>query len=318
MVVIAALFGLDFAVYSAVVAFAVALRMRRLRPLLAGAAMAAVPLLLLFALLGFAKAFVTTTLFELLPAGRLYVPGPLTWPAERIPLLIWIAALLFAAATARMRIRRSEAVWPVALWVVVAGISYAQRRHLYANFGATAFLVGAVWLLARRQRIAAVVAAVLLLLIARPWDHVLKVALPLIRAGGVQGPLVAPDVQQGIDAARRFAGASLKPGETFFDFSNSPSLYFFLRRNCPIRHHQVPFYESEAAQREVIAALEGNPAVRAAVMACPGGNWMIDGIPNRVRAPLVWRYLETHYRPAFRENGVDIWLKITDLGPQRP
>jgi len=308
LLVVAALFGMDFAVYSAIVALAVALRMRRVRALLLGVGIAAGALLIVFAILGFAGAFLTTMIGELLPAGRVYVPGPLTWPAERVPLALWILALLFAAATARRRIRRSDSVWPIALWVVVAGVSYAQRRHLYANFAVTPLIAGLIWLVARRNRIAAIAITVAVILLAKPWDHVTKVAMPLIRAGGVQGPLVAPEIQKGIDAVRRFAEQNLKPGETFYDFSDSPALYYFLGRNCPTRHHQVPFIETGEAQREVIRALE-QPFVRAAVIACPGGNWMIDGIPNRDRAPLVWKYLQIHFHPVYNEDGVEIWVK---------
>jgi hypothetical protein len=297
---LAVLFGIDFAAYSAVVALAVALRMRRLRALLLGVALGSIPLLPI------AWPLVKTTLFELLPAGRVYVPGPLIWPEERIPLALWLLALLFAAATARLRIRRADAAWPLALWVVVAGVSYAQRRHLYATFAMSAFAIALLWLVARRRRRVAVALAIALLLLAKPWNHVFKLATPLRLAGGIRQPLLAPEQQKVIAAARRFAGAHLGPNETYFDFSNSAALYYFLGRNCPTRHQQVPFYESEEAQRDVIAAIA---SVRAALIECPGGIANIDGIPNRIRAPLVWRYLETNFTPAFAEDGVVFWLR---------
>lgn len=300
---LAVLFGIDFAAYSALVALAVALRMRRVRALLLGAALGSLPLIPI------AIPLLKTTLLELLPAGRVYVPGRLQWPAERVPLALWLLALLFAAATTRLRIRRSDTVWPIALWAVVAGVSFAQRRHLYATFAMTAFAVALLWLIARRQRHVAAVLAIALALLAKPWDHIFKLATPLRLAGGITQPLVSLEQQRAIDAARRFAAAHLRPDETYFDFSNSAALYYFLGRNCPTRHQQVPFYETESAQREVIAAIERNPAVRAALLECPGGNWNIDGIPNKQRAPLVWQYLQTHFEPAFAEDGVTFWTR---------
>ncbi|MBV9495107.1 MAG: hypothetical protein JOZ54_12735 [Acidobacteria bacterium] len=49
----------------------------------------------------------------------------------------------------------------------------------------------------------------------------------------------------------------------------------------------MPFYETEKAQQEIIAALERNSSVRAALIECPSGIATIDGMTNRVRAPLV-------------------------------
>lgn len=300
---LAVLFGIEFAAYSSVVALAIAMRLRRLRALLLGVAIGAIPLLPI------AWPLLKTTLFELLPAGRVYVPGPLAWPTERVPLALWLVALLFAAATAHRRIRRSETAWPLALWVVLAGVSFAQRRHLYATFAMTAFAIALLWFIARRQRLVAIALAIIVVIVAKPWDHVFKLVTPLRLAGGVQQPLVSADQQRAIDAARRFVNARLAPHETYFDFSNSAALYYFLGRDCPTRHQQVPFYETENAQRDVIAALERNPSVRAALIECPGGIATIDGIPNRVRAPLVWRYLETHFTPAFAEDGVIFWQR---------
>lgn len=59
---------------------------------------------------------------------------------------------------------------------------------------------------------------------------------------------------------------TLRPGETFYDFVNAPILYFLFDLPCPIRQPEVPFYQSEEGQREVIARLESDPSVRAVLM----------------------------------------------------
>src|SRR4029078_1925637 len=137
-----------------------------------------------------------------------------------------------------------------------------------------------------------------MVVVAHPLNHIFNVATPLRQSAGVQpggnavvsSVVVTPDVARGIESARR-SMQTLPPDSTWFDFSNSPSLYFLLNRQCPTRHHQVPFYESEEEQREVIDTLERDRSIRAALIACPGGDSAIDGLPNHVRAPLVWHYL---------------------------
>jgi hypothetical protein len=60
----------------------------------------------------------------------------------------------------------------------------------------------------------------------------------------------------------------------------------------------------------VIVALQRDRSVRAVVIEFPDGLGKIDGVANRDRAPLVWRYLESNFRLAFAENGVVIWRRI--------
>src|SRR5262249_60691166 len=57
--------------------------------------------------------------------------------------------------------------------------------------------------------------------------------------------------------------AELSAEETWFDFANASGLHYLFERDSPTRYLDVPFYESEAAQNEVIAALERDPKVRA-------------------------------------------------------
>jgi len=101
----------------------------------------------------------------------------------------------------------------------------------------------------------------------------------------------------------------LKPGETFFDFAYAPLLYYLFNRNCPIPQVGVPFYESESAQKRVIATLQRDRSIRAVVIDFPDGLGVIDGVSNRARAPLVWSYVQNNFTPAFAENGVAIWKR---------
>ncbi len=113
-----------------------------------------------------------------------------------------------------------------------------------------------------------------------------------VRGGGAQVP--CPEADE-LAAFRRHLDAHLKPDETFFDFSNQAALYFYTDRRNPIRFVAAPFYEPEAFQHEVIAALERE---RPPMVVLPHGEWTdtFDGIANAVRTPLVADYVYANYR----------------------
>lgn len=325
LLVPAFLMGMEFAVYSGIVTLVVALllrpRMKALMHLAVGGAIVGIPVAVLFAAKGFLEPMLRVTLGELLPAGKVYVPGPLTIP-QTLSAALWVLALLLTAAFLRGRMRRGDSVWLIGLWIAVAGLSYAQRRHAYYEFAIGVFLVCLMALVSRRSRIAAAIVAVLILVIARPDRHLFQLAAPLRLAHGVpegdgvrieslpraRGAVFRPEVAKAVASAQRFT-ASLQPGETFYDFSNSGLLYFLLQRNAPTRHQHIPFVEKKELQGEVVQRLIVDRSIAAVLIACPGGSADIDGVPNRVRAPLVWQAIEQHFTPAFEENGVVFWRR---------
>ena len=325
LLVLAFLTGMEFAVYSGVVTLVVALlwrpRAKALQRLAIGVAMAALPIAALFALGGFLVPFLRVTFNELLPAGKVFVPGPLDLP-RTLSAALWAFALLMTAAGLRGRLRRADSVWLIGLWIAVAGLSFAQRRHAYYEFAIGVFLIGVMAFLSRRSRIAGAIAAVLILVIARPDQHLLQVAAPLRLAHGVpegdgvriealpraRGAVFRPEVAQAVESAQKFT-ASLQPRETFYDFSNSGLLYFLLQRGAPTRHQHIPFVEREASQREIANRLANDRSIVAVLLACPGGDANIDGVSNRVRAPIVWQTIERHFVPSFDEHGVVFWRR---------
>lgn len=332
LLVLAFFMGMEFAVYSGIVTVVVALmirpRIKALTQLAIGAAAIGIPIAVLFAAYGFLEPMVRVTMGELLPAGRLYVPGPLEVP-RTLSAALWALALILTAAglrgrksTAGSRLRRADSVWLIGLWIAVAGLSYAQRRHSYYEFAIGVFLVCVMAFVSRRSRLAAAIVAVLILVIARPDRHLLQLAGPLRLAHGVpegdgvridslpraRGAVFRPEVAQAVGSAQKF-NASLQPGETFYDFSNSGLLYFLLERNAPTRHQHIPFVEKKELQGEVVKRLAVDRSIVAVLIACPGGSADIDGVPNRVRAPLVWQAIERDFAPAFEENGVVFWRR---------
>lgn len=341
LTVVAFLFSVDFAIYSAVVVTIAAIRARSAKPFLIGIASATIPLLVIFAAGGFFADFFRVTFGETARSGSMYLIGPLDVPEclrsltailvnldnpECFSLVVWVVALIgtaIAFASSPWRGRRIDALWLTALWIVIAAASYIERRHFYFTFLVGVFLVAALQALSRHHRMAAIALTVIVVFFARPFSHVFDVAWPLRRSHGftaanlasapkvprAAGALFAPGAATGIETAQQFFNRALRPGETFYDFTNAGLLYYLLDRDCPVRYVEVPTYETESGQEEVIATLERNRRIRAALIAFPFTYASIDGIPNTDRAPLVARYLKTHFAPAFEQDGVVIWIR---------
>lgn len=341
LLVASALMSLDLALCSAVIATIAALRARAVVPLLKGVAMLAVPLLILFAILGFLPHFITTTFGEVLGQSGVYVIGRLDLPhglrtlaemagalphPELFALMIWFVALIGASvvlAKSPLTMSRRDAVWLVAGWMVLAGAAYVVRRHFYFAFVLAPFLTGALLAVRRRSRTVAIALTVALVFFAKPFALVFDISSPLRRSGGLdlkewreytgtaraRGAVVDPLTHRALASTQKFLATHLRAGETFYDFANAGALYFIFDRPCPIRQLEVPAYERESAQREVIARLQRDRSVRAALITFPTAYTTIDGIPNSHRAPLVWSFLQKHFRPAFNENGVEFWIR---------
>jgi len=340
---LALLTSVDFAAYTAVLAVIVVLRWpRRLRAAAAagaGLGIVLVPALAAFAAGRFFVDFFRGTL-DIVRSGRVFVggafpipeclrsPGAMIWQlpsAHCLSAVLWIVAtVVTAAALARspLRMRRSDSVWMVGVWMAVAGVAWAERQHAYYEFALSAFVISALFLF-RRHRATVAALAVALALLARPFAHVFDVATAMRRDSGVatadaltvpeipraRDALFPPQTAAGLRVMQRYIATNLGPRETFFDFSNAGLLYYLFDRDCPIRQVAVPFYESADAQRQVIAALQRNAHVRAALIDFPPSLSAIDGVPNRARVPLVWQYVQQNFLPAADEAGVVIWKR---------
>lgn len=323
LVVFAWLFSVDLALYSTIVALFAAFRMRSQGPLAIGIAAAAIPLLLLFAVFGFAGDFLRVTFIELPSTHSAYfqnvlsIPDVLRSPAilhhltseDAIYGFVWLVALIAAcAALARspFRSRRSDAVWLIAVWMVVATASWVERGNYYFHFVMMPFVVAALYALSRRVRPAAVALTIVVVLLAQPFRHVITV-VPEFHASN-RLPLFDERAERSIQAARHF-NATLGRDDTFVDFSNTALLYSLFGRDCPLRHVEVANYQPDDMQRDVIRRIEQNKKIRAALITFPGTNSDVDRVPNRERAPLVWAYLQQHFEPSFNEDGVEFWRR---------
>jgi len=209
----------------------------------------------------------------------------------------------------------------IAFWIVAGGMSYAARHHLHFQFAVAPLLVAAAWTLARLRSRWAPLAFLVLLIVGQLTVHVIVDGMVRTASGPLDANLVtiddlprargawfSKDDARTVQTARSFVGRSLGPVETFVDFTNRPMLYFLLDRDCPIRQLGPSWYEPEARQRAVIAAIDRNPHVRGALVPNGTGDGTgLDNVPNQVRAPLVWQYLQTHFTPQYEENGMVWW-----------
>jgi hypothetical protein len=348
LAVLAGFTSVEFGLYAFVTVTAAALRFsaswrQRGRALLwfaGGTAAAGLVAAIALGAIGALPAFLRTMLIELPPLRDAGSLGFFHFPAGRpdlqafpeivaglfAPQLRWSVAWgLVAVGTAAAMTRQpgSRCIEPIVacgIWTMLAALSYAERSNVYFMPVAVAVAVLGSRLLPRPWRAAAIVMLVLLAgptaaLTRLQWfqvttstgDPALVRYAPLPRAHGVW---VERDNAQKLEAARAFLESSLGPGETFLDFANMPILYYFFDRRCPIRQKEVAFYEAEALQREVIARLEEDRSVRAALMQFPNqGATALDDVPNAVRTPLVFEYLRTHFTPAYERDGVIFWVR---------
>ena len=338
MLALSLLTSIDFAAYTVVVAVVLIIRWpKAARDIAIGFFGVLVPALLLFAIGSFAIAFFAGT-FDVVRSGRVFVSGPLAIPdclrtlsamiwqlpnPHCLSAILWVMAVIVSAvglARAPMRTRRGDALWYVGVWIAIAGLAWIERQHGYVEFALPAFVVATLFRLRRHP--AAIAVAVAIALLARPFAHVFDLATPLRRSHGLRpagwvelrslprarDAVMLPRTAAALASMQRFT-VQLKPGETFFDFAYAPLLYYLFNRNCPIPQVGVPFYESESAQKRVIATLQRDRSIRAVVIDFPDGLGVIDGVSNRARAPLVWSYVQNNFAPAFAENGVAIWKR---------
>ena len=227
---------------------------------------------------------------------------------------------------------RGRALFPFLIWFGVGTISVIERQHVgYPSFVLPIVVVlAARWIRGWRpwnSLRGAFAAGIVLLavvvcrpvaLLASVLDVLSGVRLPE-RAVIFQEPprargAIFPELHAAtISATAEFLRSGfLGVHETWLDFANAPLLYYLFERDCPIRYYEVPFYETVAAQQEVIRALEKNRSIKAVLMHTPILAEYIDGISNSVRAPLVAAYIERHFHPVFFKNGVEYWLRNED------
>ena len=333
LVVLAGLMSLDFGVYSlfgllvTVFLFPTSKREAAIAAAEGLAAAGAVSLLIL-ASFGIAGDFFRTTFGEILPTSAIYTLG-VSLPTQSFPdilasvadrpgffALAWPVALLLFATVRHVPLRI------LAAFETVVGIAYVERHHPYHICVLAPLIAVATALLFRRSRalgltalgfilvvgaLAGELASLAMLRTARgPLDPTLVEVTTVPRA---RGTLYREFEARTIEEVDRYARERMGADDTFYDFADRGNLFFLLDRDVPVRFVEVPFYESVKAQKDVIAAIERNWHVRAAIVPATDAT-AIDGVPNRVRAPLIWAYLQKNYQPDVAVGEIVIWRRV--------
>ncbi|HJQ41286.1 MAG TPA: hypothetical protein VKB93_29450 [Thermoanaerobaculia bacterium] len=328
--------GLDFGLYTFIVLLIAAIRMRAVRAAAIGLGAAAALLFGLFAVFGILDDFFRGTFREIVSMGpayalNLFTPPrdlttfpeflPLAFRGDAFPYFVWCAiAIATAVLLARPRRRSREAFVIVGLFIVVCAISYAERHHLYFTDILAPLVIGGAYLAIRKRAAFAPALIIALVIAAMPTTHIGILGWVRRQRGPVEkgwvevrdvprarGALILDHEAKDLAAVKKYASLALKPNETWFDFTNRAIFYYLLNRDNPTRYVEVAYYQTEAAQREVIATLERNPHIRAALV--PPGGTPVDGVPLELRTPLVWQYLQEHFTPDFAEGGVVFWRR---------
>ena len=108
-----------------------------------------------------------------------------------------------------------------------------------------------------------------------------------------------------------FLRNNLKDDETFFDFSNSPILYYHTEKNIPAYFSQSLQYIVDLyLQKECVKKLQRTKipwVVYSQTIAAFGDE--IDGIPNNIRYYYIASYLIDNYVPAGEHGLLHLWQK---------
>lgn len=356
MAVIAGLTSVDFGFYGVCLVVFAALRFEsreaKLRALAAGViggvitgVIAAIPMIIG----GWFTAFLRVSILEVARLGPAYALTPFDpTPAldKRFPELlaamfdtpslayvVWIACLLGLAIVlangVRARGRRRaniDAILAIVFYILILGIAYAERHHIYFQMVMWPLLVLVAFRLSRsRSTVTRLAAPALVLLILMTINFTVHFAIIgwLRHARGpvepdwhevslprARGALFRDSDIVTLNSIVNYMTTHLGPNDTYFDFTNRGLTYFLLDRRMPVRQVEVAYYETPELQREVIDRIERNPNVRFAIVPSSVGDQSgVDLIGNDIRAPLVWKYLHERFEPDFEQGAVAIWKR---------
>ncbi|MGB0430979.1 MAG: hypothetical protein ACPGLV_10940 [Bacteroidia bacterium] len=117
------------------------------------------------------------------------------------------------------------------------------------------------------------------------------------------------------DSIVAYLNAELKENETFFDFSNTPMLYFYAQRKVPSYFNQSLQNEvTEKIQRINLEQIEGLD-IPIVVFSHYPDNWWdnTDGVPNAIRYPVLAQWIYENYMPDTIVAGYQIWKHKSQL-----
>ncbi|MFY0673093.1 MAG: hypothetical protein JXQ87_06795 [Bacteroidia bacterium] len=120
------------------------------------------------------------------------------------------------------------------------------------------------------------------------------------------------------DSIVNYLNSELQEQETFFDFSNTPMLYYYAQRKVPSYFNQSQQNEvTEKIQRINLEQIEGL-YIPIVVYSHYPDNWWdnTDGVPNAIRYPVLAHWIFDNYLPDTIVAGYQIWKLKSQLQPE--
>jgi len=117
---------------------------------------------------------------------------------------------------------------------------------------------------------------------------------------------------------KRVIDSYLRPSDRLFDFTNAPTLYYYLLDRDPsTRYLVVLIAHTDNLQKDVVSELRHAPPKLIVFDSASAGlpNW--DGIPNMVRHYVVSSWILAHYRPLLATHGTTIYARRDMPSPAR-
>lgn len=107
---------------------------------------------------------------------------------------------------------------------------------------------------------------------------------------------------------------TLKKDETFIDFSNEPYLYVLTNRETPMYVNQTPAYLSDIISQKDFLNEISNYSIPYVVYSTNKKDFKnTDGVSDCIRSYMISEYINKNYTPFVEVNGLDIWVKKTEL-----
>jgi hypothetical protein len=290
------------------------------RTLLLATIALALPLVLLLAIRADLQRFVIDT-FLILPnaidaAWALPARHDWSWESARYYLPPVFYGFLLALAV-RDR-KRAMPILIIALLSLFAFRSAAGRcSWSHTRFGVPLFGIALVAFLLEplalaKRRLATAICAVAVMLLVEVWPnasagaklvagwrgrqrHEGLVAYPFKTGKGIY---TTPDNVASLAALNGFVEHEGGPAATILDLSNEQALYYLLQRKPAVRCFEPSVWSAPRIRDETLADLRAHPP--ACVIVRSGMNLdAFDGVPNSVRAPEIFSWVEANYPRRF-------------------
>lgn len=201
------------------------------------------------------------------------------------------------------------AIFSIIAFRTAAGrCSWSHTRYGLPLFGVAAVTFALEPLLLARRRFAAAILAIALFVFVEVAPNVAAASRFLVgwRARQSHSGLVPYPVAtgRGIYTTREnaadlaglngFLDAAAPPGAPILDVSNERALYYLLQRRPPTRCFDVAMLSAPPLLAEAMRQLEANPPACVVVEGMKELD-QYDGVPNRIRAPALFAWIDARY-----------------------